>query len=553
MKFTKYAAMTAAVAMLAACSSDDNLGSQEPAPGQNPGQTGTAYVNLTLNLPTTKGSKASFDEYNDGDEEEYAVTNGTLLLFSSSTPAESFDATTEGSAVYQYKMSLTQFSDQDGSDDITTKYNFVSELKDFNKGEQNWYALVLLNAEDGQFPALVQGSTTFSEWSRTPMKSMVIKVSETNYYTMSNAPLVTADSKTPVTLVPVTIYSSESEATQGTSENIYVQRGVAKITLSKAGVQQQGANALGNLTVTNDSEATVSIYTWTPDVVNKTTYPVQIASDGTSTVDYTIGTHFYDVAGHGRVFWGVDPNYTKVSYSSNATSSDITDFFRYTDLGYSDADSYWVDPYNKAFVLENTMEAEAMYQGESTRLIFWAEYTVAENDATDKSLVKIGEKIYGKTQFAAAVDAVKGDRNIDEISFVDVTASNGKVTFEQLIKGSDAAEVIADLKTSLNPDTESFDFYKDGICYYTVIVRHFDDDEAGWADGEEYSDAKHLGRYGVVRNNWYDIAISSVARIGSPVIPEPDPNKPDDDEKSFINFTINIMAWAKRSNEYVLQ
>ena len=59
------------------------------------------------------------------------------------------------------------------------------------------------------------------------------------------------------------------------------------------------------------------------------------------------------------------------------------------------------------------------------------------------------------------------------------------------------------------------DLYKNGVAYYPVYIKHFGDDETPW-NGTESGKPQvgsiypggaenYLGRYGVLRNNWYDI------------------------------------------------
>lgn len=54
-----------------------------------------------------------------------------------------------------------------------------------------------------------------------------------------------------------------------------------------------------------------------------------------------------------------------------------------------------------------------------------------------------------------------------------------------------------------------------------------------------------LGRYGVVRNNWYDVTISAVRKIGSPVPLTPG-DTPDDEIDNYLSVNIHILSWAKR-------
>ena len=125
-------------------------------------------------------------------------------------------------------------------------------------------------------------------------------------------------------------------------------------------------------------------------------------------------------------------------------------------------------------------------------------------------------------------------------------------------------------------------FYDDGYCYYRVPIRHFDDTQTPWksapgmtgngtdqayaysTDGtdkgtaftgttEEIAEAQaqaYLGRYGVVRNNWYNISIRSVTHVGSPVIP-PLTQNADDTVEQLLNATLKISEWVKNNLDLV--
>ena len=46
---------------------------------------------------------------------------------------------------------------------------------------------------------------------------------------------------------------------------------------------------------------------------------------------------------------------------------------------------------------------------------------------------------------------------------------------------------------------------------------------------------KYLGRYGMLRNNWYELNVGNVYGPGYPGVPPVDPNQPDD-ELSLIHI-----------------
>lgn len=121
-----------------------------------------------------------------------------------------------------------------------------------------------------------------------------------------------------------------------------------------------------------------------------------------------------------------------------------------------------------------------------------------------------------------------------------------------MLKKADATLADDEATTILNWFGSNIKFYKGGVMYYyTTTIKHFGDDPTAFdptQDGTPYSpESKFLGRFGVVRNNWYDLTINSVTGPGEPEIPDtPDPDEPDK-VRSYINVEINVLSWAKRT------
>lgn len=105
--------------------------------------------------------------------------------------------------------------------------------------------------------------------------------------------------------------------------------------------------------------------------------------------------------------------------------------------------------------------------------------------------------------------------------------------------------------------------YKGGVAYYAVRIKHFGDTDTPWkVDGQDVkpggnsliypnpsagaSDGWFLGRYGVVRNNWYDISVKKIQTLGDATIPA-FTNYPDDVLENYISVSINVLSWSKHS------
>ena len=90
--------------------------------------------------------------------------------------------------------------------------------------------------------------------------------------------------------------------------------------------------------------------------------------------------------------------------------------------------------------------------------------------------------------------------------------------------------------------------YLNGEAYYIARVKHFNE-LTHWNAGQAYGsdNAAFLGRYGVLRNNWYDLSVNSISGLGYPEVPEVKPTVPDDENDQYINVEVKILDWAKRS------
>ena len=95
--------------------------------------------------------------------------------------------------------------------------------------------------------------------------------------------------------------------------------------------------------------------------------------------------------------------------------------------------------------------------------------------------------------------------------------------------------------------------YLDGVTYYIARIKHFNE-LTPWTAGKPYGtdNDKYLGRYGVLRNNWYDLSVTSISGLGYPDVPEVKPTVPDDENEQYINVEVKILDWAKRSQQIKL-
>ena len=260
-----------------------------------------------------------------------------------------------------------------------------------------------------------------------------------------------------------------------------------------------------------------------------------------------------------RIYWAIDPNYDNgdASYFNILSKQNLPTKW----LGFTPETDI-------AYCLENTFDTEHMRQDQTTGIVFKARYT-PKGSAEGSSFFMMGgtSRIYTEEEFVQTVNDIldltgteaieKSDLNLDGADGGTYTTSNitNLIPSNVLDGGS--------LTTLLNDPAigNEIKFYKNGaVFYYATQIKHFGDyytpiDDKGTTyveSTDDYTEENHLGRYGVVRNNWYEINVSGVAGPGEPEIPD-EPNHPDDPKEAWIKCNINVLSWAVRKQEVTLK
>ena len=209
-----------------------------------------------------------------------------------------------------------------------------------------------------------------------------------------------------------------------------------------------------------------------------------------------------------------------------------------------------------------------MNQKETTAVVFKMTYDI-DADGTAETFYIIGNSQEKKptqtgTELVAAINTeLKGAFTV-ALTTEEITSGYYKTAqkIKSLFTKGDGGTLSDDEATQvLNAANGEIRVYKDGTTYYGIRIQHFGDTYTalatqGVGDASEYSEQQHLGRYGVVRNNWYQINIASISGPGRPTPPDPtDPEDPDEEdpddpiEDMWIKCNINILSWAKRTQD----
>lgn len=658
MKKVKYLAMLLAAGMFAACSDNLEDAGAGNAGGTTPSTT-EGYVRVAINMPTTSGnsSRSTDNEetganvsLEDGEANEYNVENAKLVFFkddksgtSKTEPPTNPDQNAEFVKAYPLTKTDLTVSGSTETPQVTEQVSVIQEAPKVASSEQ-LYVLVILNYDSDLISSKDGGLTIKDGTKETTLTAATATVagsklsalqtklsgtnvdlsafigSSSNQFTMTNAPLSSAAGNSgsianakAYTLVPVTVYDTEADALSHPGSSVYVERIVAKVSLSsssfdankKKEVTILGAN--GSRTKTGDI---VEFTGWCLNVTNKSTKLVRDVSGfnttgwletetatqnkaerfaGTRSINASFGVTGEN--GYYRIYWAKDGNYVAsgADVSDGTTpSSDFTTY--YTQNGtFMPSNPTWktelptTDKANACYCLENTMDYEQQLEDRTTTVLlrtnYWTKFE-GEPNASKKSFFicgtsdtkypqeQVGESTGTHTDCFVEHLVTEANKILDTenefssyaVDYSELVVKTGEnvssgvyTNVEDLLTFSATGEKKTAQVAAVSAVVGGrISYYKNGENFYrTTLIRHFQDGEgvtvpeSGIAAATDY-ELQHLGRYGVVRNNWYEIDITSISGPGDPEVDNPEPD-PDDSAEGYINFTINVLSWAKRS------
>lgn len=612
----KFMIAALAAGMLTACS--DSAVVETPAGGGAQwGADGTGYVSLNINLPktTSAGRTNDNDQFNDGNANEWAVNDAILVLFTKGSTDAEGDYLYQ--AAYQLPVNFNQTGDTD--DQITATAQITKRIQAID--DNNIKALVILNGissgafkcangvavddkenaslkyidKDGHEQDMEAGTTTFSNFQAYTSR---ISTDVSKGLLMMNAPLTDAQSgtgalvftgKTVSTLSEIiadNIKNTAAEAAAAPAANIYVERAVAKVTMSNTNITGKVPGGTSTprtldyeiLGIALDNTNSTSYLVRNADLITEAMMGLRSASttvQGRATGyrmigNVTVGDDKPD-AGTAlyRTYFAKD-----VNYDENATLT--------TSNTISEYNAKWVAPAAVAgsplYCLENTFDVAHMDFHNTTRAIL----KVQIGDGSDHYIMhnwdNAGDTWCNETEMKDKVRAniqamaVYQGQTISEVVMEEKAGIQNVWVLKSYKVGTTVTENGTDFDTAKNRIGDVYK-YVGGIAYYEVRIQHFGDDLTPWNNGEftvgnepkegsintiypttPDQDGNYLGRYGVLRNNWYNITVNSVKRIGTPFIPAVSGvTTPDDVINSYITVNINILSWAKREQGVDLQ
>lgn len=603
--------MLAATLMMAACSDTLDEGSGNGNSNEYVGDKGYVNIGINLpTTPSTRANDIFEDgaeaEYNVneviialfyGDTEEAAMCQWAFKLdntnFIPSDPADDNITSYYASGVRMipaptnnvYALAIVNPISKFG---VSTPADAANE----NAGDA---VLTTYLTVDG-----VRFSGTLSALNEVLTATAITDVTGTDYndFMMTNAPIANKTSFTytgtpnltdpdafqVTTLAPITVYNNKATAEGAEKDNpIYVERVVAK-TQVKIGDNSTD----GSLDVTSDvtayKGAKVQFEGWKLQNTNKRYYPVRKVTDasigwdfwakfvpvGGSNISGSTNRFFGTIAKPYRTYWGIDPNYA---------TDPGNDYNVYNNEDNTIGDDDWNSVgYNTTasqieYCLENTTTAKTMQNNRLTSVILKGTFkpkAVVDNPNPDYDFFMINNTsaIYTEEDFLKVATAALKDGNAltegqtlvlkSGLSHgLNITSETTETVQDNLLEISSTSGI--EQLTSNQGDAileaagGNIKYYHNGVTYYyATVIRHFDESEAplgsvSITSADNYVEADHLGRYGVLRNNWYELTINSVSGPGEPEIPDGGGTNPPDKTASYINCEINVLSWAKRS------
>lgn len=641
---------------VAGCSSDDIVVGENQGPQWN--SEGKGYVALSLNLPTqaSTGMRAN-DQFDDGEPDEYAVKNATLLLFKGAS-----ETTATLQASYTLPVAGSEIKDPD-NDQVTSTVQLTQQINqiDADKDQNKLYALVVLNKNQvfdvdeyhqlyfKDNPGLRYGATGITSFTLENLMTKVVNntddgVDAADDYTdegilMMNAPLASAVgaenySGTVSTLVDVTtgIYTTEREAQENPAASVYVERAVAKVSVTA----QKASGTLKDAPSTVKEESQTGVAAWAIQgwMLNNTNtqsyfahnYPLtncpwwsyvheRVSSPSPGNYRFIgalpVGNNAAGTNAGYRIYWGQDPNYNEKAGEGLAPALCKINSTYFTT---NNMHGLGLDKYDYCF--ENTFTTAFQNQDQTTQAVIAVQFnggndfwTVNGSTSTvyinQKDIDNMVKKAFVNTQAvydvieAGLADEKTFDPATDLVVEYDKDAAGvegnnalnnqaGKWTVKAVrLTASGVSKFDSYLVVDkIVPDDQQFnqepnrvdnsaydaglaaaqalqiECYDQGLAYYPVNIKHFGDDLTPWdaADDAEgnvsypntggKAEANWLGRYGVLRNNWYQLDVTNVTNIGYsdvPVITDP-----DDPVARYISVKINILSWALRKQSVEL-
>jgi hypothetical protein len=507
-----------------------------PEPNQPTSSDGNRY--MAINIVSNTVSRADEGDATDateGTDATETTTSGTTSNFGHGTEDEY--------AVIDAASVIFYFYDEKGEPfDVADGKNYVtgSDIKNVENAQtENVSAaklLVVLSSKEGDTPASVVAvvNKDYTE-SGTAVSLADVKAktaafagknaeNDGKYFVMASSAYQDANGTvTYAAPIPANSLALTAALAEANPVNIHVERVVAKTSIEDIRTTTTVAPADGTTAYANGSnlpELTAKVIGYKLFNTAKTTTLIK-------NIDGFAGSWAWNDVANYRSYWAVAP----------------------TDLAIDNSELSWKDMKEAAAIqypFENTL-ADATDVDNHTNIAVAVQ--LQDADGKGITLAKWLSKYYTLDDLKTAVanylantlySYADGKWTSITPKDIDFTTEDAKhsyqvrptVTGNWYKKGETDAISETDLKEIL-VNVPNAQIWNDGMCYYYTPIVH--------AIGDFSAKA-------VVRNHWYQINISSITGLGTPVYKSDeavDPTKPDDQTQDewYLDAQINILSW----------
>lgn len=546
MRLSNFLVTFSACALFAACANDEMPGGNNLPQGNGE----QAFIAVRLAAPN-----AMTRTFQDGIDAENAVTTARFYFFNNEGTAVTVDNSVN------YKDVTTTFSDATSPADESGNVEEISNAVLVLENATVWpeKMVVVLNP-----PTELNASKSLSDL-RAAADDYASE--ESGKFVMSNAVYATS-SGTQVDAVDLAGYiTNNKDAAEGNPVTVYVERVLARVDVActsnlendktdGTGTQQNEINGYSGGNGTSEIQAVIK--GWTLANRNSQSHLLKSLSTWNNSSTITVGTGSWafadwNAATNHRSYWAYTDDVTATKLENDSYDDILKDNSTFVETAYCQENT------GKGPATELVAIAELQVDGLKTDIAKYAgQYWTVENLLTQFANQILAGKIYYK--------ATSGDPAT--VTALPATALKLRPRNSSETSSVAAYEAVLDLKAAYQT---GYTFYSDAAgndeLQLTEVQGILNDYKAlYWKDGKTYyhTTIKHtlnsLTKDGVVRNHLYDISLTGVSGLGTPIPgtssddegDDPGDDDPDDkpidpenpdEEESFLAAEINILSW----------
>lgn len=547
MKIFKLFPLACAALMMSACSSDDGNGSENPNIASE-----AQYLAVNIVNVGTTPTRAAVPGYENGTAEESEIKKIRFYFFHADGSSYKLEGPTPGS-VENYLEKEIKPADMGTADGTGTVGAITKAILVINGTTKKAPASVIAVVNPQSLTSLGTDAKTLNELTNTLTGSQFYTVATKDQFVMTNSVYVEAGR----TVCPVTVaghIGTDATTAEANAIDIYAERVVAKVD-----ADLQGGSLVANTAGTSKYGMKVGTYGASTDIYavidgwgvadeNDNAYVEKHITNSWSDTDLGITT--WTTSDYHRSFWGTSPvfaagtptNHNFADYKAqhgdvlytlpntpttrvakaDVYKNDLTKFLVTATLRYKDATGTWQNAEICKYQGVEYLGIDALKEAIATTYNMY--FTEAGGVYTPIQA--------GDVKFKTVAAGTTGVEDYQVVPVLDDTKTYYK-------KNASPATGYTELTASENISKYPAEVRKDGKAYYFIPISHLatNDDK--------------VGRYGVVRNHWYKIALKSLTGYGTPVYDENktiDPTIPED-QATYLAAKINVLQWRVVSQD----